>query len=211
MSYRVICALGDSITNGYWDEEGLGWFGRLSTMLAKKYPYKFGFNNLGMDGDTSFDVLYRLRGEALSRNPDILLIAIGVNDLIRWLAPDAPFDLSPGKRFEIWQNILKTAKAAAENILVMSILPIEESRMPCEGSFGRLLYSFNKDIDAYNTEISGWCKEFDIPFLDQSTVWKKLNIQEHLYDAAHPNAKGHQMMANTVFEEMKKLGWLTST
>src|SRR5262249_24805764 len=146
--------------------EGLGWFGRLSMRLAKEYPYQFGFNNLAKSGDRCIDVLSKLRSEALQRTPDIVLIAVGSNDVAREGSPDAPADISEGLRFEVWQQILQTAKKNVDRVFVISLKPVVESRYPAEGAAGRMLWKSNKDIQNYNIVLKKWCDDAGVDFLD---------------------------------------------
>lgn len=39
--------LGDSITQGYWDEEGKGWVVRLAEIISNHYPLNYGICNMG--------------------------------------------------------------------------------------------------------------------------------------------------------------------
>lgn len=207
MGYQAICALGDSITNGYWDEDGLGWFGRLSTKIVKKYPYRFGFNNLAMSGDNAGHVLQRLRMEVPARDPDILLIAVGVNDLIRWHSKDQLTDVLPEVRQQNWQAILAEASAMTKRVMVLGILPIDESRMPEIGALGPY-YNLNQDIEAYNTDLAAWCSAAGVTFFAQYEDAAALDWLSYLHDASHPNAKGHEWLAGRVMQKLEELKWL---
>lgn len=204
MLYRVICALGDSITNGYWDEDGLGWFGRFAMKVAKAYPYQYGFNNLAQDGDKIANVASRFTSEVLSRDVDILFVAVGVNDLVRYESQETPFVVSNEDRCKIWEALLLEAKKAMQHVIVISILPVVESKMPSEGVGGRLFWNLNKDIEANNNDLQNLCMKIGVEFFDVNPYWQKLNLPDYFYDSTHPNAKGHQLMADQVFEELQK-------
>jgi len=206
MSYRVLAVLGDSIADGYWDEEGLGWFGRLQAKIAKNYPYKFGFNNHAVSGDRCTDVFHRLNNEILSKEVDILLVAVGVNDLIRWGSTEAPTALSEGMQFETWQRILLTAKRNISRIIVVGVLPVDESELPFSGAGGLPVWFLNKDIEAYNGRLTKWCDDAGVAFVDMYSQWQKLNVPDYLHDDVHPNAKGHQLIAERAFDELEKMG-----
>lgn len=209
MTYKVVCALGDSITNGYWDEAGSGgWFGRLAPLLMAKRPYGFGFNNLAVDGDRSYDVLHRLQTEVQARNPSVLLISIGVNDLIRWDQADAPVDLSLPLREEIWGRILKTAKQMVPHVLVTSLLPVNQAKLPGCGVGGRLTFTLESDINSYNAFLAERCAAHSIPFADLAAACEQTSWTEMLFDESHPNAAGHQFLAEQMFSHLDKLGWI---
>ncbi|MBL8638743.1 MAG: alpha/beta fold hydrolase [Alphaproteobacteria bacterium] len=203
IKYRKIIALGDSITNGCFDDRAIGWFGRLSEKLVKHYPTRVGFNNLAMDGDRTIDVYHRLCAEALTRKPDILFIACGVNDLTRWQSPSAPMDFSRTLRKEMWMNLLKTATDNIKQVYVLSILPVDEKVFPQPGEYDEPLYIKNEDIIAYNEEIKRWCADFDVVFLDTHSLFMQENLEEVLLDGVHPLTKGHEIIADFVYDQTK--------
>lgn len=205
--YQVICVLGSSTANGYWDEEGLGWVGRLSVKLAKKYPYKFGFNNLAKAGDRSVNILHRMRVEVPWRDPDVIVIALGTNDLIRLNSPDAQTALSEDESKAAWYELLQLAKKQTDRVLVFGPLSAVEARLPYK--IGKSdLYLWNRDAALYNEKVKEWCSEFKCDFIDNFSAWDTDDLPNLLYDTVHANAKGHQRIADTVFDKMAQLGWL---
>ena len=44
-AFKNILVLGDSIADGFYDDRGLGWVGRLEEKLHEKKPMGFGFQN----------------------------------------------------------------------------------------------------------------------------------------------------------------------
>jgi acyl-CoA thioesterase-1 len=209
MSYKVIAAFGDSITNGYWDEEGKGgWFGRLQQLIAPAYPYQFGFNNLAQDGDRSFDVLHALKREAMHRTPDYIMLAAGINDTIRWGTPDAPLEMGDTLRDETWERIFAAAKKITPHIMVLSLLPVAESRFPNNGGEGRLLWHLNADVESYNAYLAKAAPTAGALFTDVYTPARTAGWDDYVYDGGHPNARGHQFVADHVFKAMKAAHWL---
>lgn len=208
MSYKVICAFGDSITNGYWDDEGKGgWFGRLQQLIAPAYPYKFGYNNLAQDGDRSFDVMHRIQSELAARTPDFVILAVGINDLIRWHSVDTPLEMTDTLIDEIWDKIFARLKPYNVRVLVQSVLPVAESRFPNDGDGGRKLYHLNADVERYNTRLKAAALAAGHAFFDIYTPAQAAGWIDHVYDGGHPNARGHQFIADHVFAELKRLGW----
>ncbi len=205
MSFKTIACLGDSIANGYWDDRGLGWFGRLSEKIAGSHPGKFGFNNLAQDGDRVPDIWHRLCSEVLSRRSDFLVIAAGVNDTIRWQSPDSPMDVSHGYRREMWSNILTTAGNNFEKTIVCGMSPFLEDKFPQYGAYDQPLYHRVSDISEYNGMLEDWCGEFKTAFIPMEKAWDGYNICDLIADAGHPNGKGHELMAVFMYDELVKL------
>lgn len=78
MSKRV-CIFGDSITQGYNDFDNGGWADQLKIYFNKENP-DHSFFNLGISGDNTEDLLKRFKVEVEARNPEVFIIAIGIND-----------------------------------------------------------------------------------------------------------------------------------
>jgi len=202
MSYKVIAALGDSITNGYWDETFAGWFGRLAAKISAANQQRFGFSNLSQDGDRICDAFHRVGAELLTRDgADVLLVAIGVNDLIRSPNADSPTDLSPHLRKEYWTRLLDLAQKNAENIIILDVLPIREELTPRDNLWFR-----NADIVEYNDLIAEICAARKIPFVRRYDKWKARDLATLYVDEAHPTGAGHQIIADEIYDELKKLG-----
>jgi len=71
---QIIC-FGDSLTAGYGASRGMDYPSQLSEMLARPVI------NAGVSGDTTGQALERLEEDVLSRDPRIVLITLGGNDL----------------------------------------------------------------------------------------------------------------------------------
>jgi lysophospholipase L1-like esterase len=206
MSYKVITALGDSITNGYWDETFQGWFGRLSAKISAEHPQSFGFNNLSCDGDRIFDAFHRFATEGLTRfEPDVLIIAIGVNDLLRVPNSDSPTDVSEHLRVEYWNRLLDLAQKNVKNIVVLDILPVREELIPYDDENGNKFWWHNSDIVEYNEIIAKICADHKIPFVRRYDEWTTRDLSKYYADDVHPNGAGHQLIADEVYEALANL------
>jgi lysophospholipase L1-like esterase len=209
MSFETICCVGDSIANGYWCDRGLGWFGRLQEAVSAKYPKMYGFNNLAQSGDRSWDVYHRISGEVLTRRPDMLLIAIGINDLIRWNSLDGPLDQSPVSRGEAWQKILDVAVRNFPRTLVIGLLPSVESRYPSTGWDEKTpLWHKNVDTEEYDLEISARCAARGVPHLKLYDSFIKKDYAGLFEDGGHPNGRGHQLVMEHVLQKLESLSWI---
>src|SRR5258708_40154355 len=79
-----ICFIGDSFVSGAYDEECLGWVGRISAD-ARRRGHDLSPYNLGIRGETSVQIAKRWRAEAESRQSPQqegrLVFEVGVNDV----------------------------------------------------------------------------------------------------------------------------------
>lgn len=204
--WRELCLLGDSIGQGYGDATGLGWFGRLSQKLAEDHPDLFVCHSASMSGDTVLDALHRLAAEVAQREADYLIIAIGVNDVVRRPTADSPTSLAPETSRLAWDSLLRRARRICDFILVVGCGPVLEHRFPADWIPGSPIYYLNGDIRAYNARVQTLCAAQDIPYCD---VFPALNQRENLFmDGVHPNADGHNVIADHVYAAMRKEGWL---
>lgn len=203
MDFKVIGLLGDSIANGYWDTNG-GYFYFLQKKLNEIYPFMFGFNPMAQDGDRVCDVYHRLGSEVLSRNVDVLLIAVGVNDIIRPYLPDAAFDMSEHLRCEYWTKLLSLAKKNIKKVMVIGMLPVREDCYPDQDWADLPIYTFNRDIEAYNDLIGRKCQEHGVAFYNPYPQFQSLNLEDLYHDACHPNNQGHQLLAEMIVEAMQE-------
>src|SRR5690606_15349438 len=76
----TIVFIGDSITEGAADHECGGWPRRLAARLPQGWQAVFA----GVGGDTIRHILARLQADALAQRPDILVLAMGINDSRRY-------------------------------------------------------------------------------------------------------------------------------
>src|SRR3989344_2914310 len=74
-----ILIFGYSITWGAYDPEQGGWATRLRNYFEAKDNYTDVYN-LGVSGDTTADLLARIEVEAKSREPNLIVFAIVIND-----------------------------------------------------------------------------------------------------------------------------------
>jgi len=200
---KSIAVLGDSITNGYYDEEGLGWIARLSILLNKDEPNSYIFCNHAVGGDRIYDVKYRLFS-SVERYASSLIIAVGVNDTYVYVKRDAPPVLYMGLREEIWNDVLAFAKKLVPQVFVFGILPVDEARVPARVSnYGEEKFFRNDYIVDYNERIKGWCEHHDVPHINFHQRFLDTGHVRLLADDVHPNAEGMQLLAQWAYEELK--------
>ncbi len=200
-----IAVLGDSISNGYYDESGRGWVVRLCEKLNADHPNTCFIRNHAVSGDGIADVKYRLFG-AVERDPQFLFIAVGVNDIQMY--PDRDGDILPlAFRRVLWFDVLKKAKKLVPQVIVFGLLPVDESRIPARyNEWGEGQFYRNDYIIAYNQHISAWCAESDVPFFNFFDRFMAAGHVDLLADDVHPNGHGHALLAEWAYEAFLSLG-----
>lgn len=85
----LVLAFGDSLTAGYGLEQGLGFAPQLQATL-RRHGVKADVVDGGVSGDTSEAGKVRLGWtlDGMKRKPDLVILELGANDMLRGLDPD---------------------------------------------------------------------------------------------------------------------------
>jgi acyl-CoA thioesterase-1 len=172
--YRKIVAFGDSIVEGYRQPEG--WPEILGKELAVRYG-QIEMINAGVSGDTAGEGLQRLQRDVMAREPDMVLIAFGLNDMKNGVSP-AMFSS------EINRIVAGVSEAGAQPVLLTT------TRLQ-----RGLTVLTRLDPEPYNDSIRTVAQERGIPIIDVYDEFKGLNTPKYLMDAAHPNWEGYKALA----------------
>lgn len=207
--YKTISVIGDSIAQGYFDQGHVGWVGRLLTKLQNSQPYGWYVRNFAVSGDQTVDCLFRLRVNVASNPGDVLIVACGVNDLIRYQNPDSAPQVGPDVCAYRWRQLLTEAKRLGGQIVVVGMIPVDEDKQTTESSQAEtgFLYNFNSDIQAYNAQIKSLCDRFGVPFVPLFDGMVAAGHAAMLHDSSHPNEIGHEWMAQQLFDFFQKQGF----
>ncbi|MBR1825860.1 MAG: SGNH/GDSL hydrolase family protein [Alphaproteobacteria bacterium] len=192
---KVIGIIGDSIAHGFYDAEDLGWVARLGRLILQTRTGEYVFNNMAQSGDNIADAYHRAVTEVGSRHFDLIMVNVGINDLRRRINSDMQLDFSEGARIMYWQKLLAFLLTTDAKIVVTDLLPVVEEKYTEDASLVR----YNSDVERYNEIIRDICADFGVPFLARYAVWKNRNLPELYQDATHPNAQGHQILAEEIY------------
>ncbi len=203
--FKNVLVLGDSISDGFYDSEGLGWIGRLEILLHASNPLAWGFQNFSLSGDRTVDALYRLAGFLTRENSDYLFLSVGTNDIFRYGSSEAPVSMAMDLRHHYWDRIFRLAKPFVSKIVVFGLIPVnEELGGQWADDFGVPLYSCNHDIVEYNQAIKQWSEHENAIFIDFNDLFAKQGTKKLLLDDSHPNSLGHELMAQWAYEELSR-------
>lgn len=190
---KIVCVFGASTVWGAWDLEKGGWVNRLRLYLESKDKHAFEVYNLGITGETTRDVLKRFDVEAEAREPNIVFLAIGVNDTI-WDMDKKAFWTDITQFEKNIKELIQRARKYTQTIILLDIQNVDESRTT-PISWEKNLHYKNETIEKYNTVLEAIAKEEGLLYI---SVFGLLN-NEDLEDGLHPNAQGHQK----IFEKVK--------
>lgn len=181
-----ILAFGDSITAGYGLAEADTLTTRLTDALTKMGRPVLVING-GVSGDTSADGLTRIDW-ALADKPQIMILALGANDMLRGLDPRRT-------RANLDEIIAKAEGAGVETILAGMLAP------PNLGA------DYKSAFDAIYPELAKAHNLLFMPFLLQD-VAQKSDLNQA--DGMHPNGNGVAVIVRNllpyVTQAIDKLG-----
>lgn len=166
-----IIAFGDSLIKGVGASLGKDFI----SLLAKKIRRPI--INVGKSGDTTASALKRLQKDVLAKNPKIVIILFGGNDIRKGIPRRATF-----------QNLALIIDKIREHGSTVLLLGIR----------GGILF------DYFRWYFWQLAKEKDIPYVPD--VYSGIFIEPDLkYDFLHPNNEGYKLMAERVAPTLEEL------
>lgn len=193
---------GASTAFGVGDPEHGGWQGRLREYLDEHEGERY-FHNLAISGDTSADLLDRMREEAERRIRDkpreewTILITIGTND--SKLIDGEPLVSEEEYRSNI-RTLLEQAAELAGTVITLSGNPVDEDR--CNPWKEKQVF-LNERIKTYGGILEDVSAEHEVPFIDVFTPLADMFGENLTDDGLHPNKHGHQRYYEYVKVHMK--------
>lgn len=191
-----ICIFGDSLTWGASDAEKGGWAIRLRNALEEQGSVVYA---LGIPGNTTTDVATRLNPEAISRQPDVIIFAIGTNDA-QFIHSKNAFKVSPETTQENLKKLTEQARQLTKNVIFIGLTYVDETKT-CPVAWNRDKSYTNKAIKERNLMIEEHCRQNSIPFIPMDG----LITDTELHDGIHPNTMGHESIFQRVIVGLKKL------
>jgi len=185
-----ICVFGDSIAWGAYDPEYGGWVNHLQSYFESLDHFIY---NLGVPGDLTTDLLVRLEDEAKCREADVIIFAIGINDVR--LISSASSDYTPDIHFRSnIEKLYEKAKKITSKIIFVGLNSVDETKIKLVLRGSGKAY-INENIKRLDQIIKKFCLEKNLIFIPMSNL---LNSDD-FFDGLHPNTQGH----NKIFEIMK--------
>ncbi|MCF8152131.1 MAG: arylesterase [Burkholderiaceae bacterium] len=174
-----VLALGDSLTAPHGVQPGEDW----PTLLGQKTGWSV--INAGISGNTSAQALDRLPALLEQHDPQLVLVTLGGNDMLRRQAQ--------GQTVANLGRMLDLAKAqGAKAVLLATPKP----------SLAGAVFNNLSPPDFY-AEVA---KDRKVPLIADALpeVLSDTNLKG---DQLHPNAAGHALLATKIFEALKEIGY----
>ena len=122
-----------------------------------------------------------------------MFFAVGINNLLSGIPKPDQIDIP--SLINQYEEILKTAKTKASNIIVQSVLPVREELFPNQDWLDEDKWGFNADVETFNQKLAKLCETHQIKYLDAYTNFSSLDLSKIYMDAVHLNKEGQQELA----------------
>jgi len=197
---------GDSITElGVKKEKYVGYIVKMDSMLkAEKKDDQYELIGSGISGNKVYDLYLRLEEDVLVKNPDVVVIYIGVNDVWHKTLLGTGTDADKFEKF--YQAIIN--KLSAKGIKAILCTPA------VVGEKTDMSNQLDGDLNRYSNIIRDLAKKNNLPlvdlrkkFLDYLKDNNPRNEEKNIltYDRVHMNDKGNQVIADQMWKEIKDI------
>lgn len=187
-----ICIFGDSITWGAFLPFRGAWANLLRNYL-ESLNKMIAVYDLGIDGNTSQDLVKRFNSEASARKPSVIIFAVGANDSAYRKSRDEPL-IQLNQFKENLGELIKQARKYTTHIFFVGLAKGDDSKTkPIPRSTTGKCYT-RQNVRIFNDAVKLVCKKKRVSFIEVFDLLK----DEDFDDGLHPNLGGHQKIFEAV-------------
>jgi lysophospholipase L1-like esterase/acetyl esterase/lipase len=184
-STRIVC-FGDSITGAYYHTGGeRAWCEMLGLALHRVYPQaRLEMVNAGISGNDTAAGLARMEKDVLARQPHLVVVMFGMNDVVRLPLDEFSANLT---------TIIRRAHSAGAAVMLCTPNAVRENKGRPTAKLAELSQRVRK-----------LAQEQNLPLADCFAETTALQERDHLAwmlgmsDEIHPNMNGHRTLAEIV-------------
>ena len=200
---KRVVFFGDSIT-----QQGVepgGYITRIDSICKlENKAAEFEFISSGIGGNKVYDLYLRLDDDVLAKNPDIVVIYIGVNDV--WHKASFGTGTDPDKFERFYNAILKKLKERNVKVILCTPAVIGERTDFSKQQDG--------DMNRYSDIIRGIARKNNLLLVDLRQKFLDYNKQHNpdnkesgilTRDRVHLNEKGNQLVGDELWKGLKTL------
>lgn len=165
---------------------------------------QFEFIGAGISGNKVYDLYLRMDEDVLAKNPDIVVIYIGVNDV--WHKRLQGTGTDPDRFEKFYNAILKKLKEKNIKAILCTPATIGEKTDFTNQQDG--------DLNFYSNIIRSIAKKNDLPLVDLRKIFLEYNLSHNpenkdrgilTVDGVHLNATGNELVAEEMWMVIKSL------
>ena len=189
-----ILFVGDSVTDANRnydvpDDMGEGYVAQIKALLSfESSEYNLTFVNRGLNGTRTHDWLPRINSVLEETKPDVVSVALGVNDT--WRRYDQNTPCSAQDYADNLRTILSAAQKTGAELVVISPFALSGSSVDITGWH-------EEDLNDKIAMCEQVAKEFDAVYIPMNEIFYQYyeGDSSYTWDGIHPNASGAMVMA----------------
>ncbi len=194
---------GDSIT-----QAGAGTGGyilRIDTLCkAEGQGDNYEFTGAGIGGNKVYDLYLRMENDVLTKEPDVVIIYVGVNDV--WHKSSSRTGTDPDKFEKFYQAIIDKLKAKSIKVILCTPATIGEKTDFSNAQDG--------DLNEYSKIIRRIATKNQLAIVDLRKLFLDFNLKNNpdnkdrgilTTDGVHLNPRGNQLVAEEMWKGIKNL------
>lgn len=200
---KKVIFFGDSITEA--GAKPGGYVLKVADLAAKESKSaQYDFIGSGIGGNKVYDLYLRLEDDVLSKNPDMVVIYIGVNDVWHKQSHGTGTDYDKFEKF--YDALIKKIQAKGAKIILATPAVVGERT-----DFSNEL---DGDLNRYSSLIRSIARNNNLPLVDLRKAfleYNKANNPENkesgvlTTDRVHLNDKGNELVATEMWKAIKGL------
>lgn len=194
---------GDSITQAGVQKGG--YITRIDSMSkVEGSSENYEFIGAGIGGNKVYDLYLRIEDDVLAKNPDVVIIYIGVNDVWHKAGAGTGTDADKFERF--YQAIINKLKAKNIKLILCTPAAIGEKTDFSNQQDG--------DMNQYSNIIRNIANKNSLPLVDLRKAFLDYNLKNNpdnkdrgilTTDRVHLNATGNQLVADEMWKAIKAI------
>ena len=211
---RTLLYIGDSITDGGWGNSGgtakpseerklwdlnhifgHGYMFLCAATLMADNPGDFELYNCGISGNTVADLELRWDKDAISLNPDVVSVLVGINDVAEAMDKGSEFDVDAWK--ERYDSLLYRTERELPGVKIVLCTPFVAKAGKIGASDSYPLWQ--KNVEACAEAVRQLAAKHDavlVPFDELFATLTSPSPDYWIWDGIHPTAAGHKKMAD---------------
>lgn len=202
-SRKKVIFFGDSITQAGVEKNG--YITKIAELAAREGKAEgFEFIGAGIGGNKVYDLYLRMEDDVLKKNPQIVVIYIGVNDVWHKQSHGTGTDADKFTRF--YNALIRKIQDGGAKIVLVTPAVVGERTDSSNQLDG--------DLNHYSNLIREIAKQYNLPLVDLRQSFLAFNLKNNpsnresgilTTDRVHLNEKGNQLVADEIWKVIRSL------
>ncbi len=200
---KKIVFFGDSITQA--GVMPTGYIDQMNKMLeGQNLAAKYELTGAGIGGNKIYDLYLRMDSDVIKKNPDIVVIYVGVNDV--WHKSSSGTGTDPDKFVKFYNAVIQKLKANKISVILCTPAVIGERTDNSNMQDG--------DLNRYSFFIRNIAREQQLPLVDLRKAFIDYDLKNNpenkemgilTTDRVHLNPSGNKLVMEEMWKEISKL------